>query len=132
MNGFRRFFNKSLKESESKDSTLAELIKKERMMGHETGLIPLDANYFKTHVSELIEEYLQAVPNLTISEELRKQVKIEQQEKEITELKRSELAIQKLQTQQVEDRKNMLEMFHKMSADPEKFKKLLREFKDED
>ena len=132
MNGFRRFFNKSLKESKSKDSTLAELIKKERMMGHETGLIPLDANYFKTHVSELIEEYLQTVPNLTISEELRKQVKIEQQEKEITELKRSELAIQKLQTQQVEDRKNMLEMFHKMSADPEKFKKLLREFKDED
>jgi len=102
------------------------------MMGHETGLILLDANYFKTHVSELIEEYLQAVPNLTISEELRKQVKIEQLEKEMTELKRSELAIQKLQTQQVEDRKNMLEMFDKMSSDPDKFKKLLREFKDED
>jgi len=130
MNGFRRFFNKSIKESDSRDSTLAELIKKERMMGHETGLILLDANYFKTHISELIEEYLQAVPNLTISEELRKQVKIEQQEKEITELKRSELEIQKLQTQQVKDRKNMLEMFSEMVSDPEKFKKLLREFKE--
>jgi len=131
MNGFRRFFNKSIKESDSRDSTLAQLIKKERMMGHKTGLIPLDANYFKTHVSELIEEYLQAVPNLTISEELRKQVKIEQQEKEITELKQSELEIQKLQTQQVKDRKNMLEMFSEMASDPEKFKKLLREFKEE-
>ena len=132
MNGFRRFFNKSIKESDSRDSTLAQLIKKERMMDHKTGLIPLDANYFKTHVSELIEEYLHAVPNLTISEELRKQVKIEQLEKEMTELKRSELAIQKLQAQQVEDRKNMLEMFSKMSSDPEKFKKLLGKFKDEE
>jgi len=131
MNGFRRFFNKSIKESDSRDSTLAQLIKKERMMGHKTGLIPLDANYFKTHVSELIEEYIQAVPNLTISEELRKQVKIEQQEKEITELKQSELEIQRLQTQQVKDRKNMLEMFSEMASDPEKFKKLLREFKEE-
>jgi len=33
MNGFRRFFNKSLKESESKDSTLAELIKKRKNDG---------------------------------------------------------------------------------------------------
>ena len=131
MNGFRRFFNKSIKESDSRDSTLAQLIKKERMMGHKAGLIPLDANYFKTHVSELIEEYLQAVPNITISEELRKQVKIEKQEKEITELKRSGLEIQKLQTQQVRDRKNMLEMFSEMASDPEKFKKLLREFKEE-
>ena len=49
----------------------------------------------------------------------------------MTELKRSELAIQKLQVQQVEDRKNMLEMFSEMASDPEKFKKLLREFKDE-
>jgi len=39
MNGFRRFFNKSIKESDSRDSTLAQLIKKERMMGHKTGLI---------------------------------------------------------------------------------------------
>jgi len=131
MNGFRRFFNKSIKETDSRDSTLAQLIKKERMMGHKTGLILLDANYFKTHVSELIEEYLEVVPNLTISEELRKQVKIEQLGKEITELKRSELEIQKLQTQQVKDRKAVLEMFSEMASDPEKFKKLLSKFKEE-
>ena len=32
----------------------------------------------------------------------------------------------------IKDRKNMLEMFSKMSSDPEKFKKILREFRDED
>jgi len=96
MNGFRRYFNKSIKESNSKDSTLAELIKKERMMGHETGLIILDANYFKTHVSELIEEYLQVVPNLTISDEKRQKARLEEQEKKITELSKKDNEIQEL------------------------------------
>jgi len=96
MNGFRRYFNKSIKESNSKDSTLAELIKKERMMGHETGLIVLDANYFKTHVSELIEEYLQVVPNLTISDEKRQKARLEEQEKKITELSKRDDTIQEL------------------------------------
>lgn len=70
MYGFRRFFNKVNKETISKDSPLAALIKKEFMMDH-TGLISLDRNYFKTHITELIEEYLNAVPYLTISTEER-------------------------------------------------------------
>jgi hypothetical protein len=69
-NGFRRFFNKANKKSLSKNSVLASLILKETMMGH-GGLIKLDKNYFKAHVGELIEEYLNAVPNLTISDEFR-------------------------------------------------------------
>jgi hypothetical protein len=46
------------------------------MMDH-TGLVKLDRNYFQTHVLELAEEYLNAVPNLTIddSERLRLQIK---------------------------------------------------------
>lgn len=77
MNGFRRYFNKINKNAISKDSPLGALIKKENMMGH-TGLIKLDKNYFKTHVLELVEEYLNAVPHLTIdnSERLRLQSKI--------------------------------------------------------
>jgi len=70
MNGFRRFFNKVNKETISKDSPLAALIKKEYMMDH-VGLVKLDRNYFKTHISELVEEYLNAVPQLTISDEER-------------------------------------------------------------
>ena len=70
MNGFRRFFNKVNKETISKDSSLAALIKKKFMMEH-TGLIKLDKNYFKTHLLELVEEYLHTAPNLTISNEER-------------------------------------------------------------
>lgn len=70
MNGFRRFWNKICKETLSRDSPLASLIKKEYMMGH-AGLVKLDRNYFKTHTLELAEEYLQAAPDLTISDEFR-------------------------------------------------------------
>ena len=67
MNSFRRFWNKACKESLSNDSPLASLIKKEYMMGH-AGLVSLDKNYFKTHNMELAEEYICAVPNLTIDD----------------------------------------------------------------
>jgi hypothetical protein len=70
MNGFRRYFNKINKEVLSKDSPLAALIKKEMMLSH-TGLIKLDKNYFKTQWKELVEEYVEAVPALTISSEER-------------------------------------------------------------
>ena len=70
MNGFRRFWNKKCKESTSRDSPLASLIKKEYMMGH-AGLVKLDRNYFKTHILELVEEYLEVVPSLTIDDSTR-------------------------------------------------------------
>lgn len=70
MNGFRRFWNKTCKESTSKESPLASLIKKEFMMGH-SGLVKLDRNYFKTHVLELAEEYIAAVGELTIDDNAR-------------------------------------------------------------
>lgn len=65
MNGFRRFFNKTLKDAKSNDSPISSLTKKERMMGH-AGLIKLDVNYYKIDSLELAKEYLNAVPNLTI------------------------------------------------------------------
>jgi len=73
MNGFRRFFNKTIKQELSNDSPLASLIKKEYMMGH-MGLVKLDRNYFKTNVLELAEEYLEASNALTITDELRLKV----------------------------------------------------------
>ena len=84
MNGFRRFWNKTCKESVSRDSPLASLIKKEFMMGH-SGLIKLDRNYFKTHTLELAEEYLNAVPNLTISDEEREKAENNRLRKENAE-----------------------------------------------
>ena len=67
MNGFRRFWNKTCKEAAAKDSTLSTLIKLEYMMGHH-GLVKLDRNYFKTHLIELAQAYINVVPDLTISD----------------------------------------------------------------
>jgi len=75
--GFRYFFNKQNKKAFSSNGTLSSLILKESLMGH-TGLIPLDKNYFREHAYELIEEYLKAVPALTISDEER--IKIQAQD----------------------------------------------------
>lgn len=92
MNGFRRFFNKTNKESISKDSLLASLIRKEMMMGH-VGLIKLDRNYFKTHITELVEEYLNAVPNLTISDEERVKAENLKLKKEKSEFEKNSVEI---------------------------------------
>ena len=74
-NGFRYFFNKQNKKAYSQKGVLASLILKESMMGH-TGLIQLDKNYFREHAYELIDEYLTAVPALTISEEERAKLQL--------------------------------------------------------
>ena len=85
MNGFRRYFNKINKEVLSKDSPLAALIKKEMMMSH-TGLIKLDKNYFQTQWKELVDEYVEAVPALTISSEERVKAENKTLRKENSEL----------------------------------------------
>jgi len=96
MNGFRRFWNKTVKESIPKTSALASLIRTEYMMGH-TGLIKLDKNYFKTNWMELAEEYSQAVPNLTISNEEREKAKALRLEKKVSELEEKDNRIQFLE-----------------------------------
>jgi len=95
MNGFRRFWNKTCKESLSRDSPLGSLIKKEFMMGH-TGLIKLDRNYFKTHTLELAEEYLNAIPNLTISNEKRLRLENKKKTEKIEKLERQQREIDTL------------------------------------
>lgn len=99
MNGFRRFFNKINKETISKDSPLAALIKKEYMMAH-TGLVKLDRNYFKAHIVELVEEYLNAVPNLTISDEEREKAQNKKLSIENKELYQKNLEIANLKKNQ--------------------------------
>ena len=69
-NGFRRFFNKTLKDTVSHESPVSTLTKIEYMMGHK-GLLPLDPNYYQTNQHELASIYVNAIPNLTISESER-------------------------------------------------------------
>ncbi len=79
--GFRKFFDKATKQAQSTNSLLGKLILNEKMMGHD-GLIRLNRNYFRELVSELIEEYLPAVPHLTINDAERKQLQLDQALKE--------------------------------------------------
>jgi len=95
-NGLRRFFNKENKNSLSKNSTLASLILKETQMGHGS-LIQLDKSYFKEHVEELIEEYLTAIPNLTISEALKKEAENLELIKKLSESEASQKKIDQLE-----------------------------------
>ncbi len=94
-NGFRRYFNKSNKKSLSHNSRLASLILKETMMGH-SGLIKLDKNYFKEHIDELIEEYINAIPDLTINDTARKQAELEKERKEKSQLQKKVDEIEEL------------------------------------
>ena len=64
MHGFRRYFNKTIKDSPTPD-TEGSRIRTEYMMGHK-GVGQLDQNYFKTNTLELAKEYVLAVPDLTI------------------------------------------------------------------
>ena len=98
-NGLRRYFNKENKKSLSKTSTLASLILKETQMGH-IGLIQLDQNYFKEHIDELIEEYLTAIPNLTISDALRKEAENVELVKKLSEVEKKQVEIQELKKSQ--------------------------------
>ena len=85
MNGFRRFWNKTCKESVSSESALSSLIKKEYMMGH-VGLVKLDRHYFQAHVLELAEEYLKSVPALTIDDAERLRLETDVQKRRIDEM----------------------------------------------
>lgn len=111
-NGFRRFFNKANKKSLSRNSVLASLILKETMMGH-GGLIQLDKNYFKSHIGELIEEYVEAVPNLTISKELQLQAENNKLREEKTELETANETLHKYKIQ-MDGMENKLEIFEKI------------------
>ena len=49
----------------------ANLIRKERLFGHKIGVTKLDTSYFYNEIEESIPQYLQAMPDLMISEEYR-------------------------------------------------------------
>ncbi len=130
MNGLRKFFNKQNKESLSHDSILAQLIKKEIMMGH-TGLIKLDKSYFKTQVLELVEEYLNAVPNLTITKEETLRLENEQKQNKISELEKKNSKIDEVEQrfqkkfdllqERLDESEDMITTYNNWATDPKLF-----------
>jgi len=127
MNGFRRFFNKNNKKSKSKGTVLSTLINKELMMGHQ-GMIPLDKNYYHELVIELIDDYLQAVPNLTIDESERLRLQTQLKDKMIEKFEfEAKSEIESVKKQLRENQLTTLKLIGDALKDPEKFKKMLKD-----
>jgi len=95
------------------------------LLGHN----PYMKTYYEYEPSHLAKLYSDLEPDLTISPEHRQKLIIETQQKEISDLKRSELEIQRLKSQQVDDKKQVLDMISKLADDPEKFKEILKKSK---
>ncbi len=91
--GFRKRFNTILKSDNDINSDLVE-----KLMGHST-TIKLDNNYLKPSIDRLFEEYIKGIFDLTISDEERQKIEIENQQTEITELKQKETRISDLEIQ---------------------------------
>ncbi len=114
MNGFRYFFNKAVKESLKGESQLAQLIKAEYMMDH-SGIVKFDRNYFKSGIMELVKEYLNAVPALTISDDERSKAKIRKLQKEKSELeqKNEEISSMKDDIEKMKQRMDVSDKYKK-------------------
>jgi len=84
--GFRKRWNKIMTESENKNDSHGNHIRKERLMGHKVGISSLEGNYFYTNILESVPQYLQAMPELMISEEYRTQIKLQLQKEKNNQL----------------------------------------------
>ena len=73
-------------ESENKNDSHGNHIRKERLMGHKVGISSLEGNYFYNDILESVPQYLQAMPELMISEEYRTQIKLQLQKEKNNQL----------------------------------------------
>ena len=69
--GMRKRWNKIMSEQKVNQDSQANLIRKERLFGHKIGVTKLDTSYFFSEIEEAVPQFLQAMPELMISEEYR-------------------------------------------------------------
>ncbi|MGQ0795576.1 MAG: integrase [Nitrosopumilaceae archaeon] len=112
--GFRRYWDKVMMTTQRKRGTLSALVIKERLMGHE-GLVKTDKNYFWTDVLELVPDYLEAMPELMISEEVRLQKKLEDEKLRSERLEKTNHEKEELQKsmQELEAKVKRILKYHK-------------------
>ncbi|MDE1816584.1 MAG: hypothetical protein KGI11_08505 [Thaumarchaeota archaeon] len=87
--GFRKFFETTCFDAVKGESLLGLYISMSYIVNHR-GLTNLDSAYFIKREPELIDQYLQAVPALTISEDAIKNQRIKQQQDTISQLEESQ------------------------------------------
>ena len=94
--GFRKFFNTTLGSIRTKDGRLAiDFIRKEMMMGHALmNIHALKENYNRADRPKmLLEDYLKAVSELTISDEERMKVEVKKLQTDISNMKSVEIEL---------------------------------------
>lgn len=74
--GMRKRWNKIMSEQKINQDSQANLIRKERLFGHKTGVTKLDNSYFFSEIEESVSQYLRAMPELMISDEYRIKLKL--------------------------------------------------------
>jgi hypothetical protein len=96
--GFRKFFSttlSSIKVADGSGRNAIDFIKKEWLLGHAlTSVHALEENYNRSdRVKILLEEYLKAVKELTISDEERLQVEVKKLQTDISNMKSVEVQL---------------------------------------
>jgi hypothetical protein len=94
--GFRKFFNTTVKNIRTQDGLLLiDFITKERLMGHAlVNQHRLEKNYDRSdHIRVLLEAYIKAISELTISEEERLELNVKRLEKDVSSLKSVEIEL---------------------------------------
>jgi len=79
--GLRKRFDTIIKQTDN-----MKLIHAEKMFGHSTPSIPLDETYADFSVESLFNEYKKAIPELTVNDSERNKIKLDAQNKKITQL----------------------------------------------
>jgi integrase len=96
--GFRKYFSSTLSNIRAPDGSgrnAIDFIKKEWLLGHAlTGIHTLEENYNRNdRVKMLLEEYLKAVREVTISDEERLQVEVKKLQTDISNMKTVEVQL---------------------------------------
>jgi hypothetical protein len=94
--GFRKFYSSTLSSIKTPDGQYSiDFIKKEWLLGHSlTGIHALEENYNRNdRVKVLLDEYLKAVKELTISDEERLQVEVKKLQTDMSNMKTVEFQL---------------------------------------
>jgi hypothetical protein len=97
--GYRKFFATVLSNAKTKDGRPAiDFLRKEQLLGHAlTGIHTLENNYNRTsrqeYIKLLLDEYLKALPELTISDEERMKVEVRKLQTDISNMKSVEMQL---------------------------------------
>ncbi len=114
--GFRSYCDKVMMQTQRSKGTLSALVSKERLFGH-TGIVKTDKNYYWTDILELVPEYLEAMPELMINDEVRLQNKLNGKIKEnqILEHANNERKIALERLAELEAKVNRMQLYQRVT-----------------